>query len=336
MSMLLSRFLLTLLFIITVVTPFSVKASAELKVTPILIDRDLQPRDIITETITVSNPNSHKVNAYATVNEINLDSGGEIQEFIPPSMSDRSSSVTSWISIQRSRIEIAPNSEVEVPLTIQVNPFAKPGDYHVFIGIYHASKRFQAEEAALKGEANGLILSISIAENRQSLLRLGSYIVNRFVATDKNREISYTVTNPGEKIITPSGEIIFYDSRGREVESVALNEERRAISPGETVDFTEIIPLEDKIGKYKAFFNMEYGETQMASLQDTAFFYMVPIRLLIIIFVILLVLTVILAILLRRTMKYSDDDEDSGDEVSVFVREGYFREEKEHDIKMSK
>jgi hypothetical protein len=251
-------------------------------------------------------------------------------------MSDRSTSITSWIEIKRSRIEIPPNAEVEVPLTIKVNPFAQPGDYHAFIGMYHSDKRFKAEEAALKGEANGLILSVSLAENRQSLLRLSNYIVNRFVATDKNREITYTVNNPGEKAITPAGEIIFYDSRGREIESVELNDENRTINPGESVEFKEIIPLENKIGKYKAYLNMEYGETQMASLQDTAFFYMVPIRLLVVIFVILVILTFVLTLLLRKSIGIRDDDDDDGDHVSMFVREGHFREEKDHDIKISK
>ena len=113
-------------------------AQAEFSVSPLLVDESLKPRDIVTVPVTISNSVDRRYRLYATVNAIDIGAGGEIREFISPSMDDRSTSITSWIEVSRGRIDLPPEGTTEVPVTVKVNPFAEPGEYHAFkIGRAH-------------------------------------------------------------------------------------------------------------------------------------------------------------------------------------------------------
>lgn len=313
----------------------SAYASTDISVRPVLVDEELAARDIVTVPITITNAADRRYRLYATVNAIDIGAGGEIQEFISPSMDDRSTSLTSWIEVTRGRIELPPNGEVEVPVTIKVNPFAEPGEYHAFVGFVPAAKRFEAEDAALAGEAQGTVIRVEIPEDRQTLLRLDQFSVARVISTPADRTVEYEVLNPGDTPIAPRGEIIYYDGRGREVAAVPLNESGVTLAPGESRTFTAPVTVDGLMGRYKALINLQYGQTQVASLNDTAYFYLLPIQLLLMLLGGLLVLGVTLVLILRRALAGEDDDDDRGDDVPVFVRTGSSTPAKDHDVSLS-
>ena len=250
-------------------------------------------------------------------------------------MSDNTTSVTSWIEITRARIELAPGESRDIPITIKINPNAKSGNYHAFIGFGTGKNRHVAEEQVFAGTAEGVIVKISLDEKRNDFLRLAKFFVNRFVTGNDNQAISYEITNPSDKPITPSGEVIFYDSRGNEVGATPVNPDRSSIEPGETATFEDTVPMPDSFGRHKAFLSVEYGENQLASIQDTTFFYVVPIKQLIIIFVVVLAIAILLTLYISR--RYGDDDEydpDEGEEVLMFDRRGERSDDKDHDVNL--
>ncbi|MEN9920315.1 MAG: hypothetical protein RL538_208, partial [Candidatus Parcubacteria bacterium] len=67
----------------------NVASAADLSVSPLFLDLDSEARDIITKDITVTNNTGSKQIVYATVNEVAVDEGGKIMEFVSPAMSDR-------------------------------------------------------------------------------------------------------------------------------------------------------------------------------------------------------------------------------------------------------
>lgn len=327
---------ITILFLLVIVLLPANVAFAGITIRPFLIDETYEPRDSEVKTITLtSDYPSRKAVLYATVNEITVDSEGEIKEFVTPVMTDRTNTVTSWVKITRGRIELMPGEKLEVPITLAIHPYAQPGVYHVFIGFVETSKRPQAEAIAMAGKANGVIVKITIADDREDSMRISSFLIDRFVTGEDNRTINIEVQNLGDISSAPKGEIVFYDSRGVEVTSVPVNNEGKVIPAGETVTLQSSVPLDDSLGRFKANVSLNYGDHQQASLFDTAFFYMMPLHLILMIFGGILVVAILVALLFRRALANDAQNED-GDEITMYIREGHDANPKDHDIDLKK
>lgn len=325
---------LCLVFVAVLYTgPLNLAAQTiEHKVTPRVIDVDVSARDIIEETITLENLSSSKITIYPTVNAVVVDEGGDVIAFTPPSMSDNSITVTSWIEITRAGIELIPNEKREVPLTLRIHPEAKSGVYHAFIGFGAGQNRDVAERQVNKGSAPGTIVTIAVAQDQTEFMKLNAFTVARFVTTPDNNAISYHLTNPGETTIIPRGEIIISDTRGVEVATVPVNPDSIALDPGQERDFSTPVPIDGLIGKYKAFLSVDYGTEHISSLQDTDFFYVVPWRHLLGAFFVLLFITMLLTLVLARRYRDDDDTDDhSTHTLPLYVR-NTVSENKDHDI----
>lgn len=305
--------------------------AADYSLMPLIIDQTIEPRDSFEETIKITNTTDRPLRLFPTVNEITVGSEGSVETFIPASMGDNRTSVTSWIAVTRGRIEIAPGETIKVPVTIQVNPDAAPGEYHAFVGFAEGSKRDEAEAKVLSGTAPGTVVRLSLVEKRSEYLRLERFSIDRFISTPKEALVTYELQNVGGLPLVPTGEIIFYNNNGEEQASVKVNSKAVAIDPGKTQVFTAAIPDIGVIGRHKAFLNIEYGTNQRANLYDTVYFNVVPLKLLIALFAILLVMSIVLALFYHRTRnRYVGENED----VAVYVRSGTIATEKDHDINL--
>ena len=311
--------------------PLAAYADITYTIAPLVIDIDAEPRDIIERTITITNHSTQPVTVYPTVNNISVDAGGGIQAFIPASMSDRSQSLASWIEISRLGIDLAQEESRTLPLTFRIHQQPVPGTYHAFIGFGFGGNQQDAITQVERGDAPGTVVSLTIIDKKNTFLKLSRFIIDRFVTDTGNQAAVYTVKNPGEEPLVPKGEIIFYNNRGVEVGMVPVNTDNVTIAPGDEKQFTAEVPTDGLFGKYKAFLSVEYG-AELASVQDTAFFYVFPLKKVIPVFIILLVGVALFAFFTHR--KYYGDDEDDGSEVlALHVREGT-SEEVHHDINL--
>jgi len=165
-------------------------------------------------------------------------------------------------------------------------------------------------------------------------LRLERFSVEKFVKGENEGSIQYVLNNPGEDPVVPKGEIIIYDNNGSEVTSVPINPDGATIEGKQTLDFSGSIPENVKMGKYKAFLSVEYGDHQTASVHDTAFFYVLPLQTVLIIFAVVLVFAILLALYVHRKYDLAGDDT-GADDVALYIREGR-SESKDHDIDLKK
>lgn len=293
------------------------------KVTPRVMNYEVKQRDIFTETITVTNNTDHKLNLYAAVNEVNLDEGGDIVAFTPRSVADNTTTPTSWINFTRGRIELMPGKSKEVPIEFQVHPEAAAGVYYVFIGFGAAHNQPLAHKQVAEGSAPGVMVTLSVDQKQTEFLKLGQFVIDRFVTEPENNAITYKLNNPGSAELVPKGEIIFYDSRGTEVAAVPVNPDNQALAPGQESEYTMSAPTDNLFGKYKAFLSVDYGSQQLASVYDTAFFYVVPWQKLLLVFSGVMFIAILLTVLLHRRYSHDDDDDFYHDEhhnLPVFVR----------------
>lgn len=322
--------------ILGLILPSSLVWAANFTVTPMLIDVEAEARDAFTKEITVASTHSTHQRLYASVHEITLGENSEIKSFVPASMSDRSVAVTSWIEVTRSRIDLQPGESATLPLTIRVNHDTPAGLYHAYIGFAQGRNRDEAEAKVLAGEGTGLIIRIAVGGKQEEFLRLVSFSTNRFSLSPGDGLATYTLENTGDVPLTPEGDIIIYDSRGHELTSLTLNDEGEAvvIAPGEKREFTEAIPFIERLGKHKAYLNIEYGTENRAAVYDTNFYFSIPWYYLLIIGLLLLTALVSLILLARRNSGREEYEEPDAHDVPLFVGRNREHNQYEHDINL--
>lgn len=303
------------------------------KVTPRVIDKQVSQRDIFTETITVENLAPHKVSIYPTVNAVAVDEGGDITDFAPQSMSDNKVTVTSWLAISRAAIELLPGEVANIPLEVKIHPQAESGVYHAFIGFGTGRNRDIAQQQADDGLAPGVIVTLTVGKDEVKAIKLDNFLVKRFITSQENNAITYTLQNPGSVAVVPSGEIIISSNTGQEVATVDVNPEGISLEIGESKTYTTHMPIVGLLGKYKAFLNVDYGTDQVASVYDTAFFYVIPWKQLLIFFAVFSIIVILVTVYLHRRYQDDDDDSDGAHYVPLYVK-GNTSEAKDHDINL--
>ncbi len=327
--------LLPLMALLLLSIPVAASASG-LKISPLLIDLDVEERDIVTKDITLTNDSDGKLTIYATVNEVAVDTTGEVKEFISPVMDDRTTAITSWVEITRGQIELMPGETTVIPLTLRVNPYAKPGEYHAFIGFVATNKRYIAENTALAGNADGVIIKATLAVKTNDLLHIDTFLVDRFILNDNQRTITLDVKNEGETDVVPKGEIIFYNSRGEEVSSVPVNEQSESIAANAVKQLTVQVPFRNELGRFKANVRLNYGADQQALVFDTTQFFMIPPYLAMAIVIGIIVFSVLVTYLIRRAFYDELHEDDDGNTLPLYVRNDREHDEKDHDITLTK
>lgn len=313
----------------------SVAFAATHSVSPLLIEQSLVPRDGFTEIITIKNLAPRKIRIYPTVNEIVLGKNNEIKQFITPAMTDRTTTVTSWIEVDRGRVEIMPGESAEIEVRFAIHPNAVPGNYYAFVGFPEAPKRKEGEDKVMAGVSPGVVVRLSLPESSNQALRLDGFNTERFIIDDSKKEILVALSNSGDVTATPTGEIILYNTRGDEVDAIPFNTSALAIPAGGSQDFNLSIPEAIRYGKYKAFLNIDYGTSQKAAIYDTIYFTVLPLWWLIIIFGILIMGTIIVSVWYHRSSnQHKKDRDDSEGEVSLYVRDAITSSAKDHDINL--
>lgn len=327
---------LTFACILFILLPLQL-VSADFTVSPLLVDVSADARDNFTRTITLTNSGDGYQRLYASVHEIEVGEGEEIKEFVPASMGERSTSVTSWIEITRGRIELAGGEVKDIPLTIRVNPNTPPGLYHAYVGFAADRNRDLAEAKIISGQGSGVVLRISVGGKQEEFLRLVSFSTDRFSYTKDKGELRYTLENTGDVPLAPTGDVIIYDSRGQELASIPLDlEEGETIAPGEKIEYTKDLPYLGRIGKNKAFLSLEYGVENKAAVYDTNFYYSIPIYFLILIMVLLALVLTATVLMIRRGGGVEIVESHEAHDLPLFVRTDRTHNEYEHDIDLKK
>ena len=306
------------------------------KVTPRVIDLEVDQRDIFTRTVTIENLASHKVSLFPAVNEVKTDDSEDIIEFVTPSLvEDKDVSPATWVEMPRRVTELMPGEVIEIPVSFRIHQDAKAGNYQLFLGFGTGKNREMAEQQVRDGQAPGVVVTLAVAQNKTEFLKLDRFMIDRFISSPENQAITYTLQNPGEARVLPKGEIIFYNGRGEEVGSMPINENTESLGPNEAKTYQLDAPVDGYLGRYKAFLSVDYGTEQVASVYDTAFFYVIPWRQLLVLFGVVSVFAIIVSVLLHRRLiaKPEGDDQHGAFHLPFHVFDGTSKEE-DHDINL--
>jgi hypothetical protein len=327
--------LMAAVFLILIGCSTTVLAAENFTVSPLIIDYDAEPRDIINRDITLTNSTDRPIRVYASVHEVTVADNTEVLEFIPPSMTeDRASSITSWLEISRARLELPPQGTLTVPLSIRIHPNAAPGVYHALVGFASGRNFDDIESRVRSGQGVSSILKITIDDDRQTQLHLVSFMTNKFTISPEGNTLSLTVENTGDVPLSPEGEVIIYDTSGRELTAVPVNTGKAEIAPGERVVINETLPFIERLGRHKAHLTLKYGETGTAAVFDTAFYYSVPWYYMAILFALLTLVLILVAWVFKRAFASDYREPDEVFDVPLFVRDARDHETFDHDINL--
>lgn len=316
-SMYVSRCILALIYVLL----FPAFAFASSTVSPLVIDHTTEARGLETDTVVFTNTGSGRAVFFPTVNNISIGANGGIESFIAPSMSDKTASLSSWLELSRKPTTLNPGEHSTTTLTLRVSPTAAPGVYHALIAFPDGENRDVAEARVQRGEVPGTVVTVTIEKKVREGADLGVFNVDRFIWSDQNNAVTYTIKNNGDTNVRPTGDIIIYTSSGLEAVSIPVNPDGKEVMHGESLTLTANVPLHSLFGKYKAYLRVHYGTQGAAELQDTAYFYAAPWKKFVALFGGTMLIGLALILLLHR--RYGGGgDEDVADHLPLHVKDG--------------
>ncbi len=272
----------------------------ELSVSPVLFDEKGKQRDIIKESIHIINTSNHKLYIYPSVNNVNPQDGQQPFEQTTNG-SDIVNSLANWIELSRGVIELSPAEERDIPLVIHVDQNAVPGLYHVNISLGKGNTRDEAEKVTIAT----VTINVEVQADIKELMQLNKFVTDNVYFSGDDILFKYQLQNIGNQDLQPSGEITVYDSKGKEVAALEVNKEGKAISPDQIGQLASVWAAANGFGKYKALLNVDYGRSQVASVQDTVFFWIIPWKQLVLLFTVCLGAIVAFAIYFHKRFERS-------------------------------
>jgi len=268
------RKIAALLTVFALCLPYVTHAEAprDMQVSPAVIDEKAKQRDIIKESITLTNTGSRLLNLFPAVEDVNVQNGDQTFAYAENS-TQRGDSLANWIELSRGVIELQPGETKTVPFVIHVNLNAAPGEYHAAVTFTDGGTR---DETANKNPDGVAQVNVEVQADIKEDLQVLKFTTDRVVFNGDDVLFKYQIVNNGNQALSPSGDIRIFDRRGEEVATIDVNKDGKSVSPSQTAQLASVWGAVQGFGQYKAIITVNYGTAQTASVQDTVFFWVIP------------------------------------------------------------
>lgn len=263
-------------------------AAFQVNVSPAVIDGEGKDREILHYTVTIKNESKQIVSLYPWVRDV-TPSG----EAVTTDGTDVTTALSSWLEFSRSALAIAPGDSVDLPLLVQINLRAKPGNYHALLHFSNGGNRAEAELNS--EETASVMLNIKVLDDINERLQLGTFTPDKNVFPTDHISFSYHLENNGNRGLVPTGKIRIYDRKGEEVADIDANQDGSKLEPDAKKMIAAAWSSDNQFGRYKAMLDLRYGNH--GTLQDTVFFWVLPWKHLLSLFVSLALVCVVLGLL---------------------------------------
>ncbi len=265
----------------------------KIEITPTVIDDKALASDILEYTLEIKNNTDRKVDLYAVVSDLTAEGGQK--KFTGPDQANKTISLARWIRVSRGVIELMPGEKKELPLKIKVDLEAKSGLYHAVIAFGQGSNRPMAESQVHSGQAPQVLVNLEVGEQIVEKAQMKLFKTERSTYFQSPVKFIVNLNNSGNRTIDPVGGIYIYDRRGALIDEIKVTSGQFTVAPGQAKKFNLQWDSKNKTGKFKAKLELEYGQKDKRDLQDTVYFWFLPLGWLLIfgfglfIFIILLV-----------------------------------------------
>ncbi len=274
------------------------ESTSTLIVSPSIIDEKGKARDIFKYDIIFKNNTGQKINIYTLVDDITAENGAV--EYDGPGTADVKISLANWILFKRASIELEPGEEKTEQLEIDVSLYAIPGKRYAQLVYAYGSDRPDAQAKRKSVNFPKTMLSIDVQDESVEKAQLTNFDADKKAFFKYPAGMHYAVKNTGNVEIEPSGYIYIYDRRGSEIAKLDANPDNKKIAANEEISFNQAWNEGSRFGKFKVKLELEYGSKDRRDIQDTIFFWMFPIKILVAIASGVVFLLVLLSILIFK------------------------------------
>lgn len=252
-----------------------VLAAPVASVSPSVIDRQGQAREMFEQEVVVKNLSKNRINLYAVVNDIGANDG--VVQTMPNAKTDRTTSLTSWIEFTRGMIELDPGQEKKVILKVKVAFDAVPGKYHAQIALAPGPNRPEAENLAFNGDVAKILINLDLADHTVEKIESNLFVTSKNINLGGDIDFIYRLNNIGNRELQPGGHISIFSRNGAEVSEVPVNIDGLVLKAGESQTFSSKWPARKSMGKFKARIQVDYGTQSAQSFEDVIYFWILPL-----------------------------------------------------------
>lgn len=287
------RITVSILFLIVAAfaSPAYAQSAFGLQITPGVIEDRVNPGDVYTFSLKVTNTSDQDRTFYLVAQDIKgLDAEGK------PIFAEQGESteydLSHWIVMPQESITLRAGEAQQVSYAVNVPANASPGSH--FGGVFFETQppRLRQTGAAI-GVQVGSVISLRIAGDAVEDARLLEFSTSKMIYNDPSISFQSRVENLGNVLVRPHGFVRVTDMFGRDVASVNVNESGAPVFPlSERSYVVEWTHDGFAFGRYQAVASLVYGEDVRKTISGTTSFWILPLR------TILIVLGTILSIIL--------------------------------------
>jgi len=264
-------FIIIFIFFLTV-SFASAQKEGELTASPSVINDSAAPRAILEYNIKLKNNTDHKLNIFPLLKDLQSENKNNTEGLL-----ERQFMMTKWISIKRGSVEIMPESEISLPLKIDISQDAVPGKYFSSITFAYGANRLEAENNALEMSPPKLFISLNVEDQSVEKLSVIKYYPAKKIFTNSKPKINLDLNNSGTVDLIPSGKIFIYNKRNQEVDAIEVNPNLKTVLAGKAFSFEVKTDNNLKTGKYRARLELDYGNKISRDVNDTTYFIVITL-----------------------------------------------------------
>lgn len=308
---------LAVLFLVLFVSSVrSAPGETTIKVTPSILEKMVKPGDVYSGQTKVANNSVQEITLYAYLKDFKAaaeDESGRAELIVPGT--ETGNYISSWINISTEGIVLGPGEERAVPYTINIPSNVGPGGYYGAIVFGTQAPKLKPGEAdtgaaiGIAQQAASLVLLQveGIADERADIREFKTD--KQFYSTPFDVKFTTKISNLGNVHVKPRGVIEIKDMLGKNVTTLAVNEDGGNILPKSSRTFLNNWKDRFGFGKYEASLALSYGTPAdqggegRKTLTMFWYFWVLPAKIIISVISSLLVLVVLFFVFLRHYRK---------------------------------
>jgi len=280
--------------------------SAGIKIQPSIIEEKVDPGQIITGVLRVTNMTDGE-QTY-TVLKKNVSSVGEDGKPVFSKQQDETGlELTSWITVSESTVTVGPNEQKEVPYTINVPANAPPGGHFGAIFFVVEAGR-PSEIGASVGFEVGSIINLQVSGDIVEDVQIREFSTSKLLYGEPAVLFTTRVENRGNILARPRGTLEIKNMFGKKVATLRVNDQAGGVVPNSERSFEVQWEGEGvQFGRYDAVMSLVYGDDVSHTISRVLAFWILPLNIILpvlgISLVVLLVIYMGIKIHIRNTIR---------------------------------
>jgi hypothetical protein len=250
---------LLVLALLVMPTAAFAQEKVSIKVQPSLIEEKVDPGQVLSRAVEVTNFSSISQILYLSVKDISSvnDDGqptfSKVGETTPYD-------VSSWISFSAPSVTLAPGESRKVPFLITVPSQVSPGGHYGGV-IFQQNPPDLTTSGTGVGYEVAMLLSMRVSGDIKEDAQVRDFQTEKMIYGKTPVKFLVRVENPGNVIVRPRGPIDLVNMFGKKVDTIRMNDAAAAVFPGQIRPFeAEWDSANLLFGRYTATLVLAYGD----------------------------------------------------------------------------